>query len=295
MAEQISSIGCAGAGMLGSAIMRRLVERGFTVNVWNRNRARLQPLIEAGATAVETPGELTAASEIVLTCVTDGAAVENIVFDPEGVASRGAPEKLFIDMSTMDATHTRTLAERLRSQCGMGWLDAPTSGGPPAALEGRMAVMVGGRAEDFEKARPVLEALAVRYTRMGDNGAGQTTKMVNQVLVACTLAMLGEACALAERAGVDARLIPHALEGGRADSKLLQEFLPRMTGAEFTVDGTFGIMSKDLEMIHDLAVKVGATTPVTDLVHEINRKMIADGFVDHDNSEIVNFFRGADD
>jgi 3-hydroxyisobutyrate dehydrogenase-like beta-hydroxyacid dehydrogenase len=294
MTERISSIGCAGAGMLGSAIVRRLIERGFTVNVWNRNRTRLQPLVEAGATAVDTPGDLAAASEFVLTCVTDGAAVERIVFDPDGVASRGGPDKLLIDMSTMDAGHTRDLAERLRSACGMGWLDAPVSGGPPAAAEGNMAVMVGGRAEDFERARPVWEALAGRCTRMGDNGAGQTTKMINQVLVGCSFAMLAEACALAERAGIDAALLPHALAGGRADSKLLQEYLPRMVGAEFTVDGTIGIMIKDLEMIHDLAAEVGATMPVTALVQQINRKLAADGYVDRDNSEIIRFFRGPD-
>ncbi|MDH3715169.1 MAG: NAD(P)-dependent oxidoreductase [Gammaproteobacteria bacterium] len=293
MTKWISSIGCAGAGMLGSAIMHRLVERGFTVNVWNRNHARLQPLVDAGATAVDTPGELVATSEIVLTCVTDGAAVERIVFAADGIASRGESDKLLIDMSTVDANHTRDLAERLRSACGMGWLDAPTSGGPPAALKGSMAVMVGGRPEDFERARPVWDALAGRCTRMGDNGAGQTTKMINQVLVACTFAMLGEACALAERAGIDAALLPHALEGGRADSYLLQEYLPRMVGAEFTVDGTFGIMTKDLEMIHDLAREVGASMPVTALVHQINRKMVADGYLDRDNSEIVKFFRGA--
>ena len=149
-------------------------------------------------------------------------------------------------------------------------------------------------AEDFERARPVWEALAGRCTRMGDNGAGQTTKMINQVLVGCSFAMLAEACALAERAGIDAALLPHALAGGRADSKLLQEYLPRMVGAEFTVDGTIGIMIKDLEMIHDLAAEVGATMPVTALVQQINRKLAADGYVDRDNSEIIRFFRGPD-
>lgn len=284
-------VGCAGAGILGSAIMRRLLDSRFTLWVWNRSADKLTPLLDAGATRAETPADLARQCDIVITCVTDGASVERIVFGEEGVASAGAPEKLLVDMSTVDATHTQEMASRLRERCGMGWLDAPISGGAPAALEGRMTVMVGGAADNFDKARPIWEALAGRCTLMGPSGAGQTTKMVNQVLVACNFAVLAEACSLAERAGVDASRIPHALEGGRADSRLLQEFMPKMAASNFSLTGRIAIILKDLEMIHRLASTVGAPMPVTSLVAELHRKLVLDGCGEKDNSEIVQLYR----
>ena len=171
MSNRDLSIGCAGAGTLGSAIIRRLLESGFHVSVWNRNREELSPLIDFGAVPVETPADLARHGDLVLTCVTAGAAMESIVFRDGGVASAGAPEKLLIDMSTVDANHTRDMATRLREGCGMGWLDAPISGGAPAALEGRMAVMVGGSEQDFERARPVWDALAWSRSSASSPGA----------------------------------------------------------------------------------------------------------------------------
>ena len=126
---------------------------------------------------------------------------------------------------------------------------------------------------------------------MGPNGAGQTTKMVNQILVSCTFAVLAEACGLAERAGVDASRIPHALEGGRADSRLLQEFFPKMARSDFSVESTIAIMMKDLDMIQDLVGKVGANTPVVDITVELHRQMIEDGFGERDMSELVTPYR----
>jgi 3-hydroxyisobutyrate dehydrogenase-like beta-hydroxyacid dehydrogenase len=288
------TIGCAGAGILGSAIAQRLLELGFSVGVWNRDRAKLSPLVERGAIPADTPAELARDRDVVLTCVTGGKAVEAIVFGTDGVATSGAPEKLLIDMSTSDAGHTRDMAARLRDACGMGWLDAPISGGAPAALEGRMAVMVGGTEADVQRARPIWDALAGRCTLMGPNGAGQTTKMINQILVSCTFAVLAEACGLAEKAGVDATRIPHALQGGRADSRLLQEFMPKMAESEFSVEGTIAIMMKDLHMIRDLADRVELTIPVTANVAEQYQKMIDGGLAEKDCSELVTLYRAAD-
>jgi 2-hydroxy-3-oxopropionate reductase len=291
MTDESPAIGCAGAGILGSAIIERLLQCGFSVTVWNRDRRKLTPLIDLGAVPAETPAELARGADRVLTCVTAGPAVEAIVFGDDGVASCGSPDKLLIDMSTVDATHTKQMAARLREGCGMGWLDAPISGGAPAAREGRMAVMVGGSDQDFERAKPVWDALAGRCTHMGANGAGQSTKMVNQVLVSCTFAILAEACGLAERAGIDARRIPGALQGGRADSRLLQEFFPKMASSEFSVESTIVTMMKDLRMIGDLAGDVDADMPVTELVTGIYQKMIAAGLGEREISELVNLYR----
>ncbi len=127
---------------------------------------------------------------------------------------------------------------------------------------------------------------------MGPSGAGQSTKMINQVLVSTSVAVLAEACALAERAGIDASKIPQALAGGRADSKQLQEMFPKMARSDFSITGRASLMLKDLELIHDLARGVGAPMPVTALVTELFRKMVSDGLGDRDNNELVNFYRG---
>lgn len=291
MSDTRVRIGCAGAGILGSAIMRRLLERRFDVRVWNRTPDKLAPLLDAGARAVASPVDLVRDADFVLTCLTDGAAVEAVVFAEHGIASAGSGAGLLIDMSTVEPEHSRRMAARLRADCAMGWLDAPISGGAPAAREGRMAVMVGGEAADFEKARPVWDALAARCTLMGSSGAGQSTKMVNQVLVACTFAVLAEACGLAERTGVDASLIPQVLAGGRADSRLLQEFMPKMAASEFSVEGAIAVMAKDLDAIEALAARVGAKLPMTAGASEMYRRLVRAGYGDRDNSELVNLYR----
>ncbi|MBX9962900.1 MAG: NAD(P)-dependent oxidoreductase [Burkholderiales bacterium] len=284
-------VGCIGAGVLGGAIMRRLAACGFQPLVWNRDRAKLAPIVQSGAVEAASAEELTRSSAFVITCLSDGNAIENVVFGERGVAAGGAADKILIDMSTCASAHTQAMAQRLVAACGMRWLDAPISGGAPAALEGRMAVMIGGEQDAFEKAKPVWDALAGRATLMGPSGAGQATKMINQVLVATGVAVLAEACALAERAGIDAAKIPQALAGGRADSKQLQEMFPKMVASEFSITGRAALMLKDLELIHDLARNVNASLPVTAGVTELFRKQVADGLGDRDNTELVNHFR----
>jgi 3-hydroxyisobutyrate dehydrogenase-like beta-hydroxyacid dehydrogenase len=284
-------VGCIGAGVLGAAIMRRLIDCGFAPLLWNRDASKLSALLAAGAARADTPAALARECSFVITCVSDGAAMENVVFGEHGIASAGSADKVLIDMSTCAAAHTQDMAARLSAQCGMAWLDAPISGGAPAALAGKMAIMVGGQAAVFERARPIWDALAGRATLMGPNGAGQATKMINQVLVATGLAVLAEACAFAERAGIDAAKIPQALAGGRADSRQLQEMFPKMVASDFSITGRAALMLKDLELIHDLARHVGAPLPVTAGVTESFRKMVADGLGDRDNTEMVNLYR----
>ena len=286
-------VGCIGAGVLGGAIIRRLIQCGYAPAVWNRDRSKVAALLAAGAVEAGSPEQLARASTFVITCISDGAAVESVVFGERGIAAGGTADKILVDMSTCAPAHTQQMAARLASASGMRWLDAPISGGAPAALEGRMAIMVGGDPDAFERAKPLWDALARRATLMGPNGAGQSTKMINQVLVSTGLAVLAEACAFAERAGIDAAKIPQALAGGRADSSQLQEMFPKMVRSDFSITGRASLMLKDLELIHDLARQVGAPMPVTAGVTELFRKMVADGLGDQDNTELVNAYRGS--
>jgi 2-hydroxy-3-oxopropionate reductase len=292
MDQETPRVGCIGAGVLGSAIIRRLVDCGFAPSVWNRDRAKLTTLLTSGAIEARSPADLTRDCDFVITCVSDGPALEAVVFGDEGVAAGGSAGKVLIDMSTCAVEHTREMAARLSARCRMAWLDAPISGGAPAALRGAMAIMVGGPPDVFERAQPLWDALAARATLMGTTGAGQATKMINQVLVSTGLAVLAEACAFAERAGVDVERIPQALSGGRADSRQLQEMFPKMVARDHSITGRAVLMLKDLELIHDLACGVGAPMPVTALVTELFRQMVANGLGDRDNTEMVNAYRG---
>jgi len=291
MSDSLPSVGVLGAGVLGAAIMQRLLDQGFDVTVWNRSSAKLEQFSTQGAHIAATPRALAERVDICLTCVTDGAAVEAIVFGQDGIAAVADASKTLVDMSTMDSNHARELAQRLHDNCAMPWLDAPISGGPPAAYEGRMTVMVGGDEGVFERMRPLWNALAGNCTLMGANGAGQATKMVNQVLVACGFVVLAEACGLAERAGVDAARLAEVFAGGRADSRLLQEYAKKMATSDFAVGSSISIIAKDLRLIHTLADGLDAPMPITSAVAEVHRKMISDGYGDADNSELIRFYR----
>jgi len=291
MGETPLRIGFAGAGLLGGAIIKRLLDCGFTVTAWNRSADKLEAVVAAGAEPAATPAELARDADIVMTCVTDACAVEEIVFGTDGVASTGRVGQLLIDMSSIDPNATRAMAERLAEDCRMGWVDAPISGGAPAAATGSMTVMVGASEEDFKAIAPVLDALAGRATLMGPVGAGQTTKLINQVIVSCAGAVLAEATVLAQNGGVDALRIPDALAGGRADSRLMQEMMPKMAKPDFTPMGRNKNMVKDLEMVHDLAKATGTPMPVTALVTELHRQLVLEGLGDHCNSTIVTLFQ----
>ena len=291
MGSEKPTIGCVGAGTLGVAIMERLLHEGFRLLVWNRSAQKLDAIVRAGAIAMPTPSALAASADFVITCVTDGKAVAATVLGEHGIAESGSEQKLLVDMSTMSPDMTVELAAALRTRCGMGWLDAPISGGAPAARAGNMAVMVGGELVDFERANVLWDALAGQATLMGGQGAGQSTKLINQTLAACGFAVLAEACALAERAGVDPAKLPQALAGGRADSRLLQEYMAKMARSEFPVEGRIDIMLKDLHMIASLAHDTGAIMPITALVEQLHRKLVADGHGAGDNSEMVRLYR----
>jgi len=161
-------------------------------------------------------------------CLTDAAAVDEVVFGPDGLATAKGAGKLVVDFSSIHPDAARSIAARLKDANGMGWIDAPVSGGTPGAEQGTLAVMAGGDAADIERVRPYVLAMARRLTHMGPLGAGQTTKLCNQVIVGCAMAVLAEATRLAVNAGIDAKRLPEALAGGFADSIPLQLFVPRM-------------------------------------------------------------------
>ncbi|HMH71694.1 MAG TPA: NAD(P)-dependent oxidoreductase, partial [Bradyrhizobium sp.] len=217
-ARSAEKLGYLGLGMMGFPMTRRLVSAGHDVTVWNRSPGKAAALVAAGAKAALHPSDVAATASILFMCLTDAAAVEKVVFGPDGLATATGSGKLVVDFSSIHPDAARAIAARLKLANGMGWIDAPVSGGTIGAEEGTLAVMAGGDAADIERARPYVLAMARRFTHMGPTGAGQTTKLCNQVIVGCAMAVLAEATRLAVNAGIDARRLPEALAGGFADS-----------------------------------------------------------------------------
>src|SRR5258707_5326342 len=189
-ARSAEKLGYLGFGMMGFPMTRRLVSAGYDVTVWNRSSGKAAALVEAGARLAPQPRDVAATASILFMCLTDAAAVEQMVFGPDGLATATGSGKLVVDFSSIHPDAARAIAARLKLANGMGWIDAPVSGGTIGAEEGTLAVMAGGDAADIERARPYVLAMARRVTHIGPNGASQTNKLCNQVIVRFGLALL---------------------------------------------------------------------------------------------------------
>ena len=270
--QQTEKLGYLGLGMMGLPMTRRLLKAGHDVTVWNRSASKAADLVEAGAKPAAHPCDVAAAASIIFLCLTDAAAVEEVVFGPDGLASAAGSGKLVVDFSSIHPDAARAIAARLKMANGMDWIDAPVSGGSIGAEEGTLAVMAGGDAADIERVRPYVLAMARRLTHMGPTGAGQTTKLCNQVIVGCAMAVLAEATRLAVNAGIDAKRLPEALAGGFADSIPLQLFVPRMVQAIHSPpQGHIATMLKDLDTVIDVARATSSPVPMASLAAQLFR------------------------
>ncbi len=273
----LPALGYIGIGLMGRPMTLRLLAAGYKVAVWNRSRDKLEAVVAKGAVAKNSPAEVARAADIVMMCVTDQHSVKEVLFGKGGVAEGAAEGKIVIDFSSIAPSAARECAAKL-SAVEMGYIDAPVSGGTVGAEQGTLAIMAGGKPEHIEFVRPLVAELASRFTRMGDSGAGQVTKLANQVIVASLFPVIAEALRLAEAAGVDATKIPEALLGGFADSKPLQVFGPRMASRNYEPAlGTVNVMLKDLLNAVAVAEEGGVPLPMARAAVERFRLLVAEG------------------
>ena len=290
MTDTDERLGYIGIGLMGAPMARRLAQAGYGVTIWGRDPAKLAPILAAGATSAASAADVARGADILFTCLSDTDAVEAVVFGADGVAQGAGPGKVLVDMSSIRPDAASHMAARLRGETGMGWIDAPVSGGVAGAESGTLTVMAGGIEADFERVRPVVAHLAQRFTLMGPNGAGQATKLINQILVGCAVAVLAEAASLAMRAGIDAARIPEALAGGRADSLPLQQFFPKMVAGDFFVESHIRTMLKDLDTARALARETATAMPMTAMAAELHRLMVQRGFGDDDGTALAKLY-----
>ena len=279
---------------MGQAFTRRLCEVGYDVAGYDLAAEKIETAAGHGVKPAASAKELTEAADVVLLCVTSTDAVRAAVFGPDGVVEAGSADKLLVDHSTSIVGATKEMAAELREKTGMGWVDAPVSGGPPAAAAGTLAIMAGGSGDDIARAQPVMANLAAQFTHMGDVGAGQVTKMINQILVLNNYAVLAEALALAEAGGIDAAKIPEALGAGHAGSNMLASMYPRMVARDFAPAGFARQILKDLDMLHDLAKELAVPTPMSSQTASLYRILNSKGHGELDGIAVLKLFDAKD-
>lgn len=291
-AKNPRTVAIIGVGMIGTAVAQRFLDCGHTVRLHTRSPEKLKPLVERGGIACTSAAEAAQGSEFVITCLNSVEIVEDAVFGTHGAAQGMDASAVLIDMSSINPPATRRLAQMLTERNGAQWVDAPLSGGAPKAVIGKLTVMAGGSAEAVAHAHELMRDLCANYTHMGPSGAGQTTKLVNQVLCALNNQAVAEAVRLAEAGGVDASKLPAALAGGRADSAALQEFGPQMAARQAPPTGAMRNMVKDMEGVQALAQAHRVALPLSSTVADVLRTFLAAGLGDAQVAELMLQFDG---
>lgn len=250
------AVGFIGLGIMGAAMARRLVEAGHGVTVYNRTASKTAPLVQCGARPAATPRQCAQQANVVFSIVTDAPDVEEVLLGPQGAALGARPGTLFVDMSTIDPEAARRIGRRLRER-GLGFLDAPVTGGDVGAREGTLSILAGGEPADLERVRPLFEVLGKRITHCGPLGAGQTVKACNQILCALHMVGLCEALLLAGRSGVDPALVVEALGPGAGGSWALEKLGPRIARGDFAPGFMIDLLQKDLRIVLEAAGRLG--------------------------------------
>ena len=283
-------VGFVGLGTMGGAMAATAARAGFGVTAWNRTPGRATELGDLGVSMADSPAAVAAASEVIITIVSDTPDVEAVLFGPGGVAHGATKGSVVVDMSTISPSATRDFAERLRAN-GVAMLDAPVSGGSEGATKGTLSIFVGGEAADLDRARPVLESLGTTITHVGPIGAGQAVKAVNQVILAGTYLGVAEGIVLAMKAGLDVEQVVAALSGGAAQSWVLANRSGRMLENDYPLGFKVALHRKDLGIALSMARELGASLPVSALCEAIETQLMDDGHADEDMSAVARSVR----
>lgn len=273
-----------GTGLMGAPMAGRLLDAGFDVTVWNRNSAKSAPLVEKGAKLAQTAAKAGVDADIVITMLTDGPAVRDVLFE-QGVAAVLKKGSIVIDMSSISPDFAREHSKRLEAT-GVNHIDAPVSGGVVGAQEGTLAIMAGGDEAVTASVADVFKPLG-RLTRVGPSGAGQLAKLANQQIVAVTIGAIAEAMVLVEKGGGSRAAFRDAIRGGFCESRILELHGKRMIDRNFEPGGTSRIQLKDLNSILKTAGDLSLKLPLTETVREAFATFVGDGGGEKDHSALL--------
>lgn len=274
---------------MGKPMCKNLLKAGHELFVYSRTPATVEEFIAAGAMFALSPREVAEQVELVITMLPNSPEVKQVILGPKGVIEGAQPGCIVADMSSIAPLASKEIAASLAAK-GIEMLDAPVSGGQPKAIDGTLSVMVGGKQEVFERCVPIFKAMAASVVRVGDIGAGNVTKLANQVVVALNIAALSEAMVLAAKAGVEPELVYQAIRGGLAGSTVMDAKAPLMLDRKFNPGFRINLHIKDLANALETSHEVGAPLPLTASVMEIMQALKIDDFGDCDHGAIVRYF-----
>ena len=287
-------IGFIGLGIMGKPMALNLIKAGFDLTVYNRTPAKCLPLVEAGATQANTAREAADSSEVVITIVSDTPDVESVLFGENGIGQGLRKGQVVIDMSTVSPAATSNFAQRLK-EYGVEMLDAPVTGGEKGAIEGSLAIMVGGRKETFERCLPIFEALGKTVVYAGETGSGQKTKLVNQILCAQHIVALVDALRFARLAGLDMDATLKIVSSGAAGSWMLSNLAPRILKDDFAPGFAIRLQQKDLRLVHEATEELGTSFPATELTYGLFTQAVEAGLSELGTQGMIKLFKDEDD
>ncbi len=279
-------VGFVGLGIMGQGMARNLLKAGYSVRVWNRTSSRMDPLIEAGATAGASPADVAANCDIVAVCVSDTPDVQEVILGENGILSGVQAGALVIDFSTISPQATIDIAEQLSAK-GVKMLDAPVSGGSEGAANGTLSIMIGGDEDQVERARGLFEAMGNTITHVGKQGAGQTVKLVNQILVVGNCLAMCEALIFAQAGGVDLEKCLNAVTGGAAGSWMLANRGPQIIDRDWRPGFTINLQQKDVRLIMQEADALGVPVLLSGQVFSLYRTLQQAGLGEEGNHALV--------
>jgi 3-hydroxyisobutyrate dehydrogenase len=281
------NIGFIGLGIMGQAMASNILTHGFSLCVWNRTRPKMKVLAQLGAKPADNPTDLAAQSEVVIVCVTDEAAIKEVLFGSDGVCAGARPETLIIDMSTISPQASRENAATLAEK-GFTMLDAPVSGSKEGATEGTLSIMVGGAETDFKKAQPIFKSMGRNIVHVGSRcGDGQTVKLVNQLLAAGHTLVMSEALLFAQAGGVDLEKALAAVSAGAAGSWMLTNRGPQVIARDWQPGFTIDLQLKSTGNVLKAADTFGVPVPVTAQLYQYYRTLQARGLGEEGHHALI--------
>jgi len=288
----MATVGFVGLGIMGRPMLKNLLKAGHTVIAYGRNAEKLDACVADGAERGASNSDVGACAAIIFTMLPDGPQVEEVVLGDGGILSGSKPGTMIVDMSSINPLVSQKIAAAC-AQKGVEFVDAPVSGGEPKAIEGTLAIMVGASEAGFQKAEPFLKCMGSSVTLTGPVGAGNVTKLANQIMVACNIAAMGEALALSTRCGLDPDVVVNAVKGGLAGSAVLNAKGPMLIARNFKPGFKIQLHQKDLRNALQTAEANQMFLPLTALVQQMLLSLMGDGKGDLDHSAIATFIETA--